>query len=310
MSIMPTKIKHLCARQAHSLSNIRNSYTNYTSYASSQIHNYRYIINRIFQSWMWNRFLVLQYSDDRRINVCLGLAQHITTIFSSSGNAECLKRCTQYYPNGFYAVCIPYQTWCSFIRRLPGKSLTHSFILFIVAPPPNPLLASNSARNIKFQMIQIWSFQHLCTKLWRLLTVNTNAVKPQYGDDDMLQTTCCDRISCCQEKNLQHLGNTYRSSTFKRNTAGCWAKRVQLPKSEIRAPWYVSMALPITDVSPEVLLSADATICKDQHITANNQSAIFHAFNKVLVTSSMTSDMRRCVLDGYLIDSELKEIKK
>lgn len=136
---------------------------------------------------MSGSIVFLHYPSDKgKINVCLGLAQHITTTFSSASNAECVKRCTQYYPKGFYAVCIPHKIWCSLRCRLPGKSKTHAFILFIpTPPPPNPSLASNNARNVTFQMIHIWSSQHLCTKLWRFLTGNTNALVPQNGDDDM-----------------------------------------------------------------------------------------------------------------------------
>jgi len=114
MSIMPTKNKHLCARQVHNLSNISNSYTSHTTYASSQIHTYRYIIkgdiSELNEKQMSGSIVFLHYpSDERKINVCLGLAQHITTTFSIAGNAECVKRCTQYYPKGFYAVCIPHK---------------------------------------------------------------------------------------------------------------------------------------------------------------------------------------------------------
>ena len=131
----------------------------------------------------------------------------------------------------------------------------------------------------------------------------TSAPKRRQGH--VLQTTCCDRIHAAYRKILKHLGNIYRSSTFNRNTADCWAKRVQLPKWESRAPWFVSLALPVTAVRPEMLLSADTTICQDQYITANKQCTIFQTFSSVLVTSSMTLDIQSCVSDGYLMASEL-----
>jgi hypothetical protein len=71
----------------------------------------------------------------------------------------------------------------------------------------------------------------------------------------------------------------------------------------------MSLALPVTAVSPEMLLSADTTIWKDQHITANKQCTIFQALNSVLITSSMTSDVQICVSDGYLIASGLEKNK-
>jgi len=69
----------------------------------------------------------------------------------------------------------------------------------------------------------------------------------------------------------------------------------------------VSLALPVTAVSPEMLPSADTTICNDQYITANKQCTIYQAFDSVLVTSSVTLDIQSCVPDGYLIASELKK---
>ena len=64
-------------------------------------------ISELNEKQMSGSIVFLHYpADDRRINVCFVLAQHITTIFLISGNAVCVKRCTQYYPKGFYAVCI------------------------------------------------------------------------------------------------------------------------------------------------------------------------------------------------------------
>jgi hypothetical protein len=72
----------------------------------------------------------------------------------------------------------------------------------------------------------------------------------------------------------------------------------------------MSLALPVTAVSTEMLLSADNTICKNQYITANKQCTIFQAFNSVLVTSSMTLDIQSCVPHEYLIASDLEEKNK